>query len=40
MDINNAFIACADKWAKDELDEKINFALDTFEEWACNYEKD
>ena len=40
MDINNAFIACADKWAKDELDEKINFALDTFEEWAGNYEKD
>lgn len=40
MDINNAFIACADKWAKDELDERINFALDTFEEWTGNYEKD
>ena len=28
MDINDTFIACADKWAKDELDDRINFALD------------
>ena len=40
MDINDAFIACADKWAKDELDDRINFALDNFEEWTSNYDKD
>ena len=36
MDINDIFIACADKWAKDELDDRINFALDNFDEWISN----
>lgn len=40
MDINDTFIACADKWAKDELDDRINFALDNFDEWISNYDKE
>lgn len=40
MDISDAFIACAEKWAKDGLDDRISFALDTFDEWASHYEKD
>ena len=40
MDINNTFIACADKWAKDELDDRINFALDNFDGWTSNYGKE
>ena len=40
MDINDTFIACADKWAKHELDDRINFALDNFDEWISNYDKE
>jgi len=40
MDINDIFIACADKWAKDELGGRINFALDNFDEWISNYDKE
>ena len=40
MDINDTFIACADKWSKYELDEQINFALDNFDEWIGNYDKE
>lgn len=40
MDINDIFIACADKWAKDELDDRINFALDNFDEWISSYDKE
>ena len=40
MNINDTFIACADKWSKQELDERINFALDNFDEWISNYDKE
>lgn len=40
MDINDVFIACAEKWSKDELDERINFALENFDEWTNNFEED
>lgn len=40
MDINDAFIACVDEWTKDELDERINFALDNFDKWISNFEED
>lgn len=40
MDINDVFIACTEKWAKDELDERINIALDNFDEWISNFEEE
>lgn len=40
MDINDTFIACAYKWAKDEWDDRINFALDNFDIWTSNYDKE
>lgn len=40
MDINDTFIVCADKWAKDGVDDRINFALDNFDEWISNYDKE
>lgn len=40
MDINDVFIACADKWAKDELDDRISEALDMFDDWVSNFDQD
>lgn len=40
MDINDAFIVCVEKWAKDEFDDQINQALENFDEWTSGFEKD
>lgn len=40
MDVNEVFITCADLWAKDGVDDRINNAVDQFEEWIKNFEKD
>lgn len=39
MDVNEVFITCADKWAKDGVDDRISDAIDKFEEWANNFDK-
>lgn len=40
MDVNEVFINCADLWAKDGVDGRLNNALDKFEEWINNFEED
>lgn len=29
MNINDVFIKCVEKWTENELDDRINFAMDT-----------
>ena len=33
MNINDVFIKCVEKWAENELDDRINFAMDKFDDW-------
>lgn len=40
MDINEAFISCVDMWAQDGVDERIDNAMDKFEEWINNFDKE
>ena len=37
MDVNEAFVSCVDKWASEEFDDRIDGAIDTFEEWISEY---
>ena len=36
MDVNEVFITCVDIWAKDEFDDRIDNAIDQFDEWINN----
>ena len=38
MDINEVFLTRAEIWAKDEVDARINNAIDKFEEWIKNFD--
>ena len=37
MDVNEVFITCVDIWAKDGFDDRIDNAIDQFDEWINNY---
>ena len=39
MDVNEAFVSCADKWASEEFDDRIDGAIDTFEEWISKFDE-
>lgn len=39
MDVNEVFITCVDIWAKDEFDDRIDNAIDQFDEWINNFNK-
>lgn len=40
MDVNEVFITCVDIWAKDGFDDRIDNAIDQFDEWINNFNKD
>lgn len=39
MDVNEAFVSCVDKWASEEFDDRIDGAIDTFEEWISKFDE-
>ena len=40
MDVSEVFVTCADIWAKDGFDDRLNNAIDKFEEWINNFDID
>lgn len=40
MDVNEVFITCVDKWAKNEFDDRIDDAIDKFDGWICRLDDD
>lgn len=40
MNINDVFIKCVEKWAENELDDRINFAMDKFDDWIKDFDEE
>lgn len=40
MDITDIFIECIDKWADEEIDERISYAMNNFEKWIEDLDKE
>lgn len=40
MNINDVFIKCVEKWAENELDDHINFAMDKFDDWIKDFDEE
>ncbi len=39
MDVRDIFVDCVDKWAKEEFDDRIDGAIDKFEEWISEFDE-
>ena len=40
MNINDVFIKCVEKWTENELDDRINFAMDKFDNWIKDFDEE
>lgn len=40
MDINEVFINCVDKWTEKGFDDRVNQAIDNFEDWIQAFDED
>lgn len=40
MNINDVFIKCVENWAENELDDRINFAMDKFDDWIKDFDEE
>ena len=40
MNINDVLIKCVEKWTENELDDRINFAMDKFDNWIKDFDEE
>ena len=40
MNINDVFIKFVEKWAENELDDRINFDMDKFDDWIKDFDEE